>query len=128
MENKNKKNMNFIKVTAYITVIAFAFVLAGPSFAVEHEPILEVDEEDLLEEDEALMPPDETVETEDELPPMPEEPMPVPEEETDIIVNEEVADEEEIEEGGMGTGAIVMVLVALLVIGGVVFYALRSGE
>ena len=110
------------KVLTYITVLTLAITMVGVADA--QDPMMELDEEAFPMEDE-------DVDVEDDMMDEPEDDMmddPIEvDEEPEIIVDEE-PEEEEFEEEGMDAGGIVIVVVALVAIAGVVFYALRSGK
>ncbi len=118
------------KVLTYITVLTLAITMVGVADA--QDPMMELDEEAFPMEDEDVDVEDDMMdEPEDDMMDEPEDDMmddPIEvDEEPEIIVDEE-PEEEEFEEEGMDAGGIVIVVVALVAIAGVVFYALRSGK
>ncbi len=123
------------KLFTFFAIFALAITMVGSAGA--QVPTMEVDEEFFpTDEDTAPVPGDMDVETEDdfmdETIEIEDDPTIVPDDETievegepEIMIDDEF-EEEEFEEEEMDAGSIAMVVIAILVIGGVVFYVLRS--
>ncbi len=121
--------MNILKLTAYITVLALVFAVVGvSSVSGQGLSMIEIDDEVFPVDNEQLE--EEWDEPADE--PVDEDPLPAPDrvpvevdEDPELIFDEEPVEVDEFEEE-MDGGMTVLVVVAIVIIAGVIFYVMRS--